>query len=152
MFDAGRSTTRDFGPHEKKTGPLYRLAKKCYAVLYKTMHFNDIFENNYHISEKNTWLLLTVSLEVLHAALIYLHSWRLTGGDFGFGVKKNTYMGLYGCCNLIFWFPENINISLLVLRVVLSHTVCMHQKCSPLFLLQSRKVRVPNYWPNTLVF
>ena len=45
------------------------------------MHFNDIFDYHSHICEKNnmtvTWLLLTVSLVVLHAGLIYLHNCRL---------------------------------------------------------------------------
>ena len=35
-----------------------------------------------------TWLLLTVSLVVRDAGLIYLHNCRLTGGGTGFGVKK----------------------------------------------------------------
>ena len=58
------------------------------------MHFNGIFDYVDHICEKNmtvTWLLLTVSLVVLHAGLIYLHNWRLTGGGIGFGVKKYIY-------------------------------------------------------------
>ena len=58
------------------------------------MHFNDIFDYHSHICERSmtvTWLLLTVSLIVLHAGLIYLHSCRLTGGGFGFVVKKYIY-------------------------------------------------------------
>ena len=55
------------------------------------MHFNGIFDYYSHIWEKNnmtvTWLLLTVSLVVPHAGLIYLHNCRLTGGGIGFGVK-----------------------------------------------------------------
>ena len=87
------------GPMKRNLiGPLYRPVKKCYAVLYKTMHFNDIFDYHSHISEKNNmtvrWLLLTVSPVVPHAGLIYLHNCRLTGGGIGFGVKK--YMRLYG--------------------------------------------------------
>ena len=67
------------GPMKRNLiGPFFRLAKKCDAVLYKTMHFNDIFDYHSHICEKNnmtvTWLLLTVSLVVLHAGLIYLHN------------------------------------------------------------------------------
>ena len=63
-----------------------------YAALYIIMHFNDIFDYHSHICEKNnmtvTWLLLTVSLVVPHAGLMYLHNCRFTGGGFGFGVKK----------------------------------------------------------------
>ena len=58
------------------------------------MHFNYIFDYHFHFCEKNMtvpWLLLTVSLVVLQAALIYLHSCRLTGGGFGFGVNKYVY-------------------------------------------------------------
>ena len=59
------------------------------------MHFNDIFDYHSHICEKSNmtvrWLLLTVSLVVPHAGLIYLHNW-------GF-----TYMRLYGHCDLTFW-------------------------------------------------
>ena len=77
------------------TGSLYRPAKTFDAVLYKTMHSNGIFDCHSHIYEKNnmtvTWLLLTVSLVVLHAGLIYLHNCRPTGGGFGFGVKKYIY-------------------------------------------------------------
>ena len=66
------------------------LQKKMYAALYIIMHFNDIFDYHSHICEKNnmtvTWLLLTVSLVVPHAGLMYLHNCRFTGG--GFGVKK----------------------------------------------------------------
>ena len=135
--------------------PWFRVCtKKCDAVLYKTMHFNDIFDYHSHISENNIttvrWFLLTVSLIVPHLGLFFLHSCRLTGVALDLG-WKTTYMRLYGRCDLIFWFPENINIYLIVLRVVLSHTICIHQKCSPLFLLQSRKARVPNYWPNILL-
>ena len=69
------------GPVKKNLiGPLYRPAKKFDAVLYKTMHFNDIFDYHSHICEKN--------LVVLHAGLIYLHNCRLTDGGFGFWVKK----------------------------------------------------------------
>ena len=102
------------------------------------MHFNCVFDYHSHICKMNnmavTWLLLTVSLLFHLAGLIYLHNCRLTGGGIGFEVKKNTHMRLYGHCYLIFWFPENINISLIELSVVLSHTVCMHQKCSLLLL------------------
>ena len=91
---------------KNQTGHLYRLAKKCYAVLYETLHFNDIFDYHSHICEKNnmtvTWLLLTVSLVVPHAGLIYLYNCRLAGGGFRFGVKKKTFMRLYGPCYLIF--------------------------------------------------
>ena len=50
-----------------------------------------IFDYHSHISEKNNmtvrWLLLTVSLVVPHAGLIYLHNLRLSGCT-GFGEKK----------------------------------------------------------------
>ena len=63
------------------------------------MHINDIYDYHYHISEKNnmtvTWLLLTVSLAVLHAGLIYLHNCRLTGGGIGFWVKKYIYEAIW---------------------------------------------------------
>ena len=76
-------------------GPLFRQAKTFDAVLYKTMHFIDIFDYHSHICEKNnmtvTWLLLAVSLVVLHSDLIYVHNCRLRGGGIGFGVKK-TFM------------------------------------------------------------
>ena len=58
-------------------GPLYSPVKKIDAVLYKAMHFNDIFDYHSHICEKNnitgTCLLLTVSLVVPHAGLIYIY-------------------------------------------------------------------------------
>ena len=72
-----------------------------------------------------TWSLLTVSLVVLHAGLNYLHN------------CKDSYMRLYGDCDLILCLQEDKNISVIVLRVVLTHTVCMQQEFSPLFLLQS---------------
>ena len=85
------------GPMKRNLiGPVYRPVKKCDAVLYKTMHFNDIFGYHSHICEKTnkdlqpvtvTWLLLTVSLVVPHAGLIYLHSCRLTGSE----MKKYIY-------------------------------------------------------------
>ena len=68
------------------------------------MHFNDIFDYHSHICEKKnkdlqpvtgTWLRLTVSLVVLQAALIYLHSCRLTAGGFGFGMNKYIYEALW---------------------------------------------------------
>ena len=59
------------------------------------MHFNDdIFEKN---NMTVTWLLFTVSCVVLHAGLIYLHNYTLTGGEctVGFGVKKYIYEALW---------------------------------------------------------
>ena len=80
-------------------GRFYRPAKKCVADLYKTMHFNYIFDYHFHISEKNnrtvTWLLLIVSLVVLHAGIIYLHNCRLTGGGNECGVKKYMYEAIW---------------------------------------------------------
>ena len=125
--------------------PLYWPAKKCDAVLYKTMHFNNIFDYHSHISEKKnkdlqpvtvTWSLLIVSLVVPHAGLIYLHN------------CKYIYEAIW---SLRFnpLFSRKINIFLIVLRVVSSHTVCMQQEFSPLFLLQS-PLRVPKHWPNIL--
>ena len=69
------------GPMKRNLiGPLHRPVKTFDAILYKTMHFSDIFDNS-HICEKNnmtvTWLLLTVSFVVLHAGLIYLRNCRL---------------------------------------------------------------------------
>ena len=56
------------------------------------MHFNYIFDYHSHICDKNnmtvTWLLLTVSIVVLHAGLIYLHNCRLAGGGTGSGVNE----------------------------------------------------------------
>ena len=56
------------------------------------MQFSVIFDYHSHICEESnmtvTWLLLTVSLLVPQAGLIYLHNCRLTGGGTGFGVKK----------------------------------------------------------------
>ena len=114
-------------------GPFYRPAKKkCDAILYKTMQFNDIFDYHSHICEKNnmtvTWLLLTVSLVVTHAGLIYLHNGRLTGGGTGSGLNK--YI------NGAIWL---LQFNLLISRKykhfsdcteLYCHTVCMHQKCS----------------------
>ena len=37
---------------------------------------------------------------------------------------KNSYMRLYGCCDLIFWFSENINISLIVLSCIVTQFAC----------------------------
>ena len=89
-------------------GPLYRPAKKCDAILYNTMQFNDICDYHSHICEKNnmtvTWLLLTVSLVVLHADLIYLHNCRLTGCRIGFGV--NVLLCSY-CKAGTFYFKDN---------------------------------------------
>ena len=61
-------------------GPLYRPAKKFMLFYINTMHFNDIFDYHSHICEK--------VLIVLHEGLIYVHNSRLTGGGFGFWVKK----------------------------------------------------------------
>ena len=58
-----------------------------------------MFDYHSHISEKNNmtvrWLLLTVSPVVSYAGLIYLHNYRLTGGGFGFGVKKYLYEAIW---------------------------------------------------------
>ena len=68
------------------------------------MHFNYIFDYHSHICEQKnkdlqpvtvTWLLLTVSLLVPPAGLIYLHNCRLTGNGTGFGGKKYIYKAIW---------------------------------------------------------
>ena len=62
------------GPMKRNLiGPLYRPAKKCDAVLYKIMHFNDIFYYHSHICEKNNMTVTSVTL----SPQLYTHRWWL---------------------------------------------------------------------------
>ena len=88
---SARCATRDFGPHEKKSnlGPCLGRGKNV-MLFYIKLRILMTFLTIIPIFVKRTTgqLLLTASLVVLHAGLIYLHNCRLTGGGFGFGVKK----------------------------------------------------------------
>ena len=93
-------------------------------LFYLKLHFMIFLTIIPRLVIRTTWQLVTA-----HWLLVVLQLWFIsTAADSRLVTLDlewiNTYMRLYGCCDLIFWFPENVNISVIVLRVVLSHTVC----------------------------
>ena len=77
----GRGSARDFWPH----------GKTCNCI-GRQKHFMP-----FYIKLRILMILLTIIpiFVVLHAGLIYRHNCRLTGGGFGFWVKKYIYEAIW---------------------------------------------------------